>query len=127
MDVKLYNTFDGATINLVNGLVEMDTGLGTAFYLSLFGGNNDGTEYWGNRIESDPNKRLKSETQKALAALPVTTGNLIKIQRAVESDLSWFDGVIYVSVGIPARGQANVVINTQTESFEYLLPWEPEL
>ena len=124
-DLKLHHTLDGAEINVVNGLAEMDDGLGTAFYLSLVGGNEDGTEFWGNAIEQDTRSRLFGRTQQLLQALPVTTSNLVKIQNAVKQDLAWAaDEIISVSVNIPQRNYVNIVVNTEVQSYDYLLPWE---
>lgn len=119
-DLKLYHTQDGAEINVVNGLAEMDNGLGTAFYLSLVG-----VEYWGNAIEQDTRSHFRGRTQALLKSLPITTANLARIQSAVKLDLAWAsDEIIAVSVNIPRRNYVGVVVNTEVQSYEYLLPWE---
>ena len=123
-DLLLYQTLNGAEINVENGLAEMDNGLGTAFYLSLVGGNQDGSEYWGNAIEKNSASRLYGRTQQLLTALPVTTANILRIQAAVKEDLSWSAEVIRVSVGIPRRNYVNIMVDTEVKTYEYILPWE---
>jgi len=123
-DLKLYHTQDGAEINEVNGFAELDEGLGTAFYLSLVGGNEDGSEYWGNTIEDDPASRLYGRTYQLLQNIAATPANLVRVQKAVELDLAWFTDPITVSVYIPKRNYCGIIINTEVESIEYLLPWE---
>lgn len=95
-DVKLFQTDDGGEILVAAGLIEMEGGLGTAVYLSLFGGNEidpggDATTetWWANLAEADPDFQYRSETQYLLRALPVSPQNLKRIEDAVIRDLSW--------------------------------------
>lgn len=96
-DVKLTNTADGGDVELVNGTLALDEGLATAVYISLFGGNDDDSgldadiprEWWGNKSEVDPARKLRSETQFLLRSLPAIPANLQRVKQAVERDLSW--------------------------------------
>ena len=107
-DVHLYHTDDGGDVDLVpDGTYTeliLDTGLETAAYLSMFGGNerDPGTvfddtdpdhphqnQWWGNLNESTT-VAMRSETANLLRALPVTTSNLVKVEQAAARDLDWF-------------------------------------
>jgi len=125
-DVLLRQTNDGGDLTLDGGLFLMSDGLGTAAYLSLFGGNEqdrgdaDSTEsWWGNVGELDPARQYRSETQYLLRSLPAVPANLLRIEEAASRDLEWMidSGLaksITVSVSIPElnRIQVDVVITT---------------
>jgi len=107
-DVRLYHTNDGGDVDLTpdGTYVELilDTGLETAAYLSMFGGNerDPGTvfddtdpdhghnsQWWGNLNESTT-VAMRSETANLLRSLPATSSNLIKVEQAAARDLDWF-------------------------------------
>lgn len=75
----------------------MSETLVTAVFLSLFGGNQEDSgadgdkpkEWWGNKLATSEEEKLRSETQSLLAKLPVTTGNLRRFQDAAQRDLGW--------------------------------------
>ena len=127
-DVLLYQTVDGGNIDVSSGITEMTAGFETMAYLSLFGGNledpgDDDTKYqwWGNYLETDPARQYRSKTQYILKSIPATSGNLVRIQDAVVSDLSRdfiVTGIannIEVAVSIPALNR--VQIDIQIEAF----------
>lgn len=112
-DVRLYQTDDGGEIAVERGVVEMDGGLETAVYLSLFGGNEDDdgrpdnpVNWWGNLIEDRPERIYRSETQHLLRALPATSGNLPRIEDAVKRDLAW---VVPAGVASEVSASASVI------------------
>ena len=88
---------DGGDLILDGGDLLVGNGLDSAAILSLFGGNVDDSgsqaaeelQYWGNVIETDPNRSLRSETQHLIESLPVTSGNLRRVEDAVKRDLAW--------------------------------------
>jgi phage gp46-like protein len=96
-DVRLYHAADGGEIDFVGGEPVMSDGLETAVYLSLFGGNAEDSglpgdrskQWWGNLSELVTARQLRSETQYLLDVLPPTTGNLRRIENAVQNDLAW--------------------------------------
>lgn len=134
-DVLLYQTVDDGDINIRDGLIEMSGGLQTATYLSIFGGNqeDDGIggnplSWWGNLVESDPAKRYTSETQYLLAALPITSGNLLRIEDAVKRDLAWvIDTNVATSVNVSASilglNTIKLNIDIDQERFEFVENW----
>lgn len=129
-DVLLYQTDDGGEINVVDGIIEMSSGLETAAYLSLFGGNedDDGREknpltWWGNLDESDIAKQYRSETQYLLHTLPATSINLLRIQDAALRDLSWLTknniaSSLTVEASMPGINKIKLVITIQAQGKE---------
>lgn len=138
-DVFLFQTIDNGDINLLNGVVEMNGGLETAAYLSLFGGNKEGEgplEYWGNKLETDPVRKFHSETQILLGTIPATSSNLKRIEDAAMRDLTWFvsQGVattLSVAVTIPTVNRVAIVIsinvNGEDIEFKFLENWKGSL
>jgi hypothetical protein len=134
-DVVLYQTPDGGEISVVNGVVAMDGGLSTYIYLCLFGGNDDDPgesditkSWWGNNLETDPNRQLRSKTQYALKSIPATSGNIKLIKIAVESDIAFAvsSGILkaaIVTVSIPKLNWVSIVIDSEVGRFEYTEPW----
>lgn len=95
-DVLIFQTPDGGEITATKGITQMTGGFESAAYLSLFGGNqdDDGTQnskenWWGNLIEEDPNFHYRSRTQYLLTRLVPISGNLVRLEDAVLSDLQW--------------------------------------
>jgi phage gp46-like protein len=141
-DVHLFQTLDGGNITIVGGIVEMSNGLGVAAYISLFGANSDDNglagnplSWWGNTDEPEVNQ-IRSETQYLLTRLPQTTSNLLKIEDAIQKDLSWMllnniASTIDVDVTIPALNRINIKldINAQgtKESFNFTENWEASI
>lgn len=144
-DVRIFQsqTHDGGDINVVGGLVEMNGGLESAAYLSLFGGNEDDTGFagapltwWGNLIEDRPERKYRSKTQHLLQALPLTTENLVRLEDAALSDLDWFlSGNIASSVEVEARlvglNRISFLVSIRAEglenTFEFTENWKLDL
>lgn len=144
-DVRIFQskTHDGGDINVVGGLVEMNGGLESAAYLSLFGGNEDDTglvgasfTWWGNLIEDKPERQYRSKTQYLLQALPLTTHNLTRLEDAALSDLDWFlSGNIASSVEVEARlvglNRISFLVSIRAEglenTFEFTENWKLDL
>lgn len=132
-DVYLHQSDDGGDLNISGGVVEMRDGLETAVYLSLFGGNEDDpggldspASWWGNLLEADPDRRLRSETQNLLISLPATTGNLKRLRAAIERDLAWLvsgavasDVVVVLRLASPHRVSIDVAITIADEVFRF--------
>lgn len=124
-DVLLQQTNDDGEITVVNGVTEMTGSFETAAYLSLFGGNedDDGREgnpktWWGNRGETDPARRMVSETQYLTKSIPATSANLRKIEDAAKRDLAWFvdtgiANTLEVVASIPALNWASIVVTIE--------------
>lgn len=139
-DVFLYQTNDNGDINLNDGQIEMNGGLETAAYNSIFGGNEDDDsrkdnplEWWGNKIETDPVRKLHSETQNLLNSIPATSSNLRRVEDAAKRDLSWFitEGVattLTVEAYIPAVNRVGLIINLNVAGseieFKFLENWK---
>lgn len=134
-DVLLYQTNDDGEISVTNGLVKMSGGLQTAAYLSLFGGNEDddgladnAKAWWGNTTETEKSRKYISETQNLLESLPITSGNLLRVEDAAKRDLAWFknEGVatsVSVSASILGLNMVELAINIDQESFKFVENW----
>jgi len=139
-DIFLFQTNNDGEINVENGIAEMSSGLDTAAYLSLFGGNEDCSgrvncpfSWWGNFDEIDKAKKYISETQYLLKILPAITVNLRRLEEAATRDLEWFidnkiASSIIVIVTIPAINtiKFNITIkaNGIESSFEFVENWK---
>lgn len=139
-DVTLFQTTDDGEIIVVNGLVSMSSGLETAAYLSLFGGNEDDDgratnplNWWGNIGENQPVMQYHSETQFLLTGLPATTGNLRRIEDAVTRDLAWFlnekvASSVIVVVTMPEVNRVKIAVaieaNGLESDFEFVENWK---
>lgn len=139
-DVNLFQTMDDGDIIVEGGIVEMNDGLATSAYVSMFGGNEDDTgrdedfaSWWGNADETDPDFQYRSETQNLLQAIPATSANLRRIEDAAVRDLEWMitKGVaseVNVSATIPDVNQValSVDINAIGEErrFVFLENWK---
>lgn len=129
-DVKLFQILNDGDMVIENGVAEMNGGLATAAYLSIFGGNEDDNgrprdvkSWWGNFIEDDPSARYISETQHLMQALPLITGNLIRIEDAVSRDLEWFltekiASSITVEATIPGVNKVDINVRIVAEGIE---------
>lgn len=118
-DVYLFQTNNDGDIKVSDGIVQLSSGLDTAVYLSLFGGNEDDdglTEtltYWGNLGEVD---KYVSETQFLLQSIPATSNNLKRIDVAVNNDLKWLltlkiASTVEVDVSIVGLNRVNINID----------------
>ena len=127
-DVILFQTADDGEIEVEAGVVTMDGGLQTSAYVSLFGGNESGGEWWANISEPDPVKRYTSRAQTALDTLPPSSANLIKVQDAAAHDLAWMiaEGVadtVEVLATIPKLNAVKLTIDINGESLEFAANW----
>lgn len=100
-DLMLYPTPDGGDINLVGGQPEMDAGLWTAVYLSLFSG-----KWWGNAISEQAARFADS-----IEAVIRTDSNRdrLDVEEAARKALQWLldEGIasaVDVQATIPATG-----------------------
>lgn len=139
-DVRLFQTDNDGNIIVRDGIVEMDGGLGTAAYLSMFGGNEDDDgltdnpkTWWGNLGEIDPVRQYRSETQNLLRGLPATSGNLRRIEDAASRDLAWFvservASSISVSASIPGVNRVKIIVDIEADGiesrFEFVENWK---
>lgn len=141
-DVHLFQTNDGGEITITAGRVELDRGPATAAYISLFGGNEaddgstatDAKQWWGNLIENDRARHVRSETQSLLRMLPAVTSNVPRIEAAVERDLAWITtelgAQVEADVTMPALNtikiEVSITIDAQKTELEFIEPWGSE-
>lgn len=130
-DVLLFQTNDDGDINIVNGTVETTAGLETAVYLSLFGGNEDDNgigdnldQWWGN-IDVSALNRYRSQTQNILKSIPLISGNLTRIQDAINNDLAWLietgiASAIIAELFIEDVNRLKITIDIRVVNIEFL-------
>lgn len=139
-DVLLYQTNDNGEINVEGGVVEFSGGLRTSVYLSLFGGNEDdpggsdtALSWWGNKIEPDPVRAYRSETQYLLSSIPALPKNLRRIEQAVKRDLQWMieqraASEIEVSASVPSLNRVAIELKIRAqgreENFNFSENWK---
>ena len=132
-DVLLSQTPDGGEVTWINGEPSLTDGLDNAVFLSLFGGEvrdsgSDGDkplEWWGNKIETDPAARYRSETQALIAALPLIPANMQRIEDAATRDLAWMvpslAQTVVVDTSMPALNtlQIDVTLSVDGQKYPY--------
>lgn len=117
-DVLLFQSPDDGEITVANGQVKLTDGTETAVYLSLFGGNHDGSDWWGNTLENQPERKLQSETQRLLETLSLTTANMQRIADAVALDLSWMNPKPEITVTMPRLNTIQITVNNLELTYE---------
>lgn len=137
-DVRLFQTDDGGEVEIINGRVTLDDTPETAAYLSLFGGNelDGGTaatehkQWWGNLLEEDRARRLRSETQYLIRSLPAVTTNLRRLEDAAQRDLAWMidalDADISVTATIPGLNRVRLKLAIQVGDDTYAPAFETQ-
>lgn len=96
-DLSLIETPDGGDCVLSDGLLTADPAFGTAFYISLFGGNKADSgavknkeTWWGNTIPGVSDKeKIVSRFQNFIHAMPMTVKNIKDARDMAVLDLKW--------------------------------------
>ncbi len=123
-DVLLVQTTDNGNICTdFNGIVLTNT-LRTAVYLALFGGNEDGSNWWGNIGELDPAAVYISRTQTLLRSIQAIPRNIVPVTDAVNADLKdLLDGGhadnIAVEVTLPGVNKLKITIEIDGEEIVF--------
>lgn len=141
-DVLLYQTNDDGDITVTNGVMEMCGGLETYVYICLFGGNDDDdgsqdstNNWWGNIDEIDPARWYRSEFQNLSRSIPLTTGNLKRLEDAAKRDLTGVisEGIgsaVEVSASMPGLNRLRLDVTITAEGketdFTYFMAWKVE-
>ena len=110
-DVRFYQTTDGGDIIEENGVIELTNEPDTEWYLSLFGGNADGSKWWDGSEASNTIKLLAAGT-------PLNSYTLPDIKEAVVKDLP---DASSVEVRITGPKNLQIVANG---TIIYDGPWE---
>ena len=98
-DVKMYHDHDGGYIVLDHGQPDMDEGLATAIYISIFAG-----PYWGNTA-STPDEKLAADIQEVMAR-PLTNQSRLDMEEKVRQALQWM-----VDAGISSEITVEAIIS----------------
>ena len=124
-DVQLYESGDGGELYISNGDVTLIETLYQTIYIALFGGMADGSDYWANELifATKPNKQYISETEKLLNEVTINSSGRIKIQKAVENDLSYLKNIAVSEVNVLILSTDKIEINialTSGTEFQYI-------
>ena len=139
-DLQLILNDDGGDFVFEDNDLATSSGIVESFTISLFGGNiqDDGLEsskmqWWGNVLDADPSKKIRSLTQHLINTLDQSRNSLLRIQDAVKSDLAWMieQGLITslnVDLAVESSSQINIIIQATANSQEieqrYVINWE---
>lgn len=120
-DVYLYQTPDDGEINIENGTVELQESPSSAAYISLFGGNVNGSAWWGDA-------GMVSATQELIDKYAPTSGNLRKLEDAVKSDLAWmtqppYGWAVDASASMESVNRVNIVVTINGTVYQYSQEW----
>ncbi len=124
-DVWMYQTTDDGNIYPEDGDLYRTDGLETAVYLSAYGGNvaDDGSEgnrlaWWGNDSLEDRAQRMTSRFQHLVDGIPLTSGNILRLEDALAADLAWLGDIGYpveVSGRIVGINRLKMTVNVDGE------------
>lgn len=141
-DVLLYDTLDGAEIEIENELVMSDEGFRTAVYLSLFGGNSDDTgevvnnkTWWGNCLDGVlESEKLVGRFVAFVRSVPMSSKNIALAESKAWQDLQWFldDGIadsVEVEITSGEKNKINLSVEIEKdgeilETGNYSLQWD---
>jgi phage gp46-like protein len=113
-DLLLIETPDGGDCVIKDGFLEADHGFGTAFYLSLFGGNKADSgkvknrkTWWGNTLVGVTEKeKIISRFQNFITGKPMTIKNMKDAEEAARQDLKWvIDEGIADKINVTGRSE----------------------
>jgi len=101
-DIQLYESGDGGELYIANGDVTLIETLYQNIYIALFGGMADGSDYWANELlfATKSNKKYVSETEKLLNEVTINSAGRLKIQKAVENDLTYLKNIAVSEVNV---------------------------
>ena len=113
-DLLLHETPDGGDCILEDDLLKADHAFGTAFYISLFGGNKadagkvkTNKTWWGNTISgTTENEKIVSRFQNHISTMPMTVKNMKDAETKAALDLHWaIDEGIVDEIVITSRAE----------------------
>ena len=144
MDLQIIETGNGGDLFLKGVDLAQVDGFENMIYLGLFGGNvamstpderaaNEmAYDWWGNStlMPNNSSQQFNSQTERALNTIPLTSGNLIYIQNAVNADLDFMQPLAEVTVTVAIIGVDKVRLqilvkepNNVTQK-EFLYIWD---
>jgi len=126
-DVFIYPTADGGDINIQAGQPDMDRGLWTAVYLSLF----SASDWWGNALAGD-GEAAESTLDAALVGL-LTPSVRQDVEEAARKSLAWMiaaglASAVTVVATIPSASVLSLVVTiaqpaTDPTVYRFAMNW----
>lgn len=144
MDLQILESSNGGDLFLKGVDLAQVDGWENMIYCGLFGGNvamstpderaaNEmAYDWWGNStlMPNNPSQQFNSQTERALNTIPLTSGNLIYIQNAINADLDFMQPFAEVTVTVAIIGVDKVRLqilvkepNNVTQK-EFLYIWD---
>ena len=116
-DILIVQTDSGGTIQVLNGEPEMDGGLESAVYLSLFG--NDGSDYWANEYFTEDQK-LTGLFIGFMLGNPKTISTINQAREFARQDMQWFinSGIadtVDVTITSPSRQRIDLTVELKID------------
>lgn len=127
-DINVFESGSGGELAIISNDIGTSEKLYQTIYLALFGGNIeastrgdeiDGQErfdWWGNSLifETRQSKQFNSETERVLDSVVLNSVGRLRIQSAVENDLSFIRNIVNFNVNI-------VILDTNKASINIIL------
>ncbi len=138
MDLTIYETGNGGDLVLINNDLDVTIGIYNKIYLSLFGGNLQGStsdvvlegekhlDYWGNTLfhSNDLNVQFNSRFEQALTQSVLTSAGLSTLENIASQDLSNLGNVsVSASLETVDRLKLSIVL-TGSENASFLLIYD---
>jgi len=124
-DIELFENGSGGELNVSKGDIQLNETLYQTIYIALFGGNTAAAtigneleseqrfDYWANSLffASETDKQYNSETQKILSEVTINSSGRLKIQKAVENDLSFISSISNYTINVSILSVDKIEIN----------------
>lgn len=122
-DLALVESGGGGDLTILGNDLAVDDSIGTAIYLSMFGGNVEADttnriqgnlyfDYWANFLIPEPNQQFNSLTERTLNNTPLTSAGRVLIENAIKKDFKFLseNNKISVNVSIVATDKINITL-----------------
>jgi len=129
-DLNVFESGSGGELAIISNDIHTSEKLYQTIYLALFGGNLEAStigneiaseerfDWWGNSLifGTRQTKQFNSETERILDKVVLNSSGRLKIQSAVENDLSFIKNIVNFTVNIVILDINKIAINIVLES-----------
>ena len=107
-DIHIYESGDGGEMKLKNNDLMLANSIYQSIYISLFGGNVNEIDWWGNNLFNQ--EPYISETEKTLTQTALNSNGRFVIENAVKQDLRKLSELIDIEVEVKILSKSSVKI-----------------
>ena len=107
-DIHIYESGNGGEMRLKNNDIILSNSIYQTIYISLFGGNVNETDWWGNNLFNS--KKFNSETEKTLTRTALNSSSRFEIENAVKQDLKEVSKLIDAEINVKILSKNSVKI-----------------